>query len=147
MEEFVKRLHYLDDQPCIMLDNKLYALIDTGAKIPVWTKSESALLTYYPDAKKALDGVNIGLLNGKVTGSVWKLTLVFEKLVYPGIPVFVYPTELNYQFLFADSMFRGLEIRLNQNQNLFHVIKPDTESWVKNLSFETKNGKIVLQQS
>ena len=54
MEEFVKRLHYLDDQPCIMLDNKLYALIDTGAKIPVWTKSESALLTYYPDAKKAL---------------------------------------------------------------------------------------------
>lgn len=147
MKEFVKKIAYSEDQPCVVLENGLQALIDTGAKIPVWTKSEELLLAYYPNAEKVLDSVEIGLLEGTAKGSIWKIDLVFGKLIFPRIPVFVCSSnEVEYTFLFSNSMFRRLEIRLDQFKDTFHVIIPDGENEVRNLSFFINGKNIVLVQ-
>lgn len=148
MQEFIKRITYYEDQPCVILENGLQALIDTGAKIPVWTKSEETLLAYYPDAEKVLDFVEIGLLEGVAKGSIWKIDLAFDKLFFPRIPIFVCSyEEVDYTFLFSNSMFRKLEIRLDQYRDIFHVIIPDDESEVRNLSFGINGNRIVLMQN
>ena len=148
MKEFIKKISYSEDQPCVVLENGLQALIDTGAKIPVWTKTEELLLAYYPDAERVLDTVEIGLLEGMAKGSIWKIDLIFEKLIYPRIPIFVCnSSEVEYTFLFSNSMFRKLEIRLDQFEDTFHVIIPDGESEIRNLSFRINGKKIVLVQA
>ena len=128
------------DRPVVELDD-IYrgcsALIDTGALIPIWTKSELLFLEIFRDAELIeLNRKFKGFGNGAY-GNLYKINFKLGEFLYPKMPVIVCEDEqILGMFLFSATMFSKMNYTIMNstkeliidpidNQKCFNIVIGD----------------------
>lgn len=145
MKRITLPLSQKSQRPVVILENffHLNAMLDTGAVIPVWVKSEEIL--------KEMGGTPIaynqpfGGFGGMTTGTLYKLP-VFRcgDLIYPEMPVIASHINLPCQMILSAPMFDNLIYEIDNYNHKFSVTIPDKESVVRNLKIVDKNGSLHI---
>ena len=133
------------NRPIIQLDNLFpgcTALIDTGAVIPVWTKSVELLRAL--GAKLYKENVPFSGFGGETKGDLYKLDFAFGDFVYPGLPVVVHEdNNIPGFFIFSATMFQNMVYTIDDIRKEF-VVKAEDNQVCRNLKISTSNGKTVV---
>lgn len=133
------------NRPIIHLE-KLFpgctALIDTGAVIPVWTKSVELLKEL--GAKLYKKDMPFSGVGGETKGDMYKLDLTLGDFVYPGLPIVVHEdNNIPGFFIFSATMFQDMVYTIDDIRKQF-IVKAEDNQVCRNLSVKTSNGKTVV---
>ena len=78
------------EKPTIRLDNnKLYALFDTGADIPVWWDTIELLKICYPGVRLVNDHYQYIGAGGRSSGRLYQISFSLKGLTWPNLPIIV----------------------------------------------------------
>ena len=145
MKQTTLPLSKKSQRPVVILENffHLNAMLDTGAVLPVWVKSEDLL--------KEIGGIPIaynqsfGGFGGMTTGTLYKLP-IFKcgELLYPELPIIASTINLPCQMILSAPMFDNLIYEIDNYSHKFNVTIPDKESLVRNLRVVDKNGTLHI---
>ena len=134
------------DRPILEIPNMsgLLALIDTGARFPVWTADTDSLLAI--GGTLVQKGVSYSGIGGKTSGDIYKLkTLVLgdnsHGIIFPELPVVTNRDfeDAPFQIILSATMFRNLEYTINDKQHSFIIRIPDDEASVRNARININN--------
>ena len=144
MTEFVVNLEGQYQRPVTKISG-MTALIDMGALIPVVSMSEPDLKEIFR-AELVREGAEISGFGGKCKGKIYKLDkLIFGKLTFPGLHVFVPDEPVNkFDIIISATMFHKLSHEINYATHCMTVRIPDKEQCVRNLCIYDSNGQIHL---
>ena len=148
MTQFTLKLIEGQENPVIKLDNffNFTALIDTGARIPVWLEDEKEIQT--PGGILKQKNVRIRGLSQKVsTGNLYTLSnFQIGKIIYTKLDIIVLPDEkAPYSMLLSATMFRGMIYEIDDINHRFNVNVPDSDT-VRNLAayYDKKKDKVYV---
>ena len=139
------------DRPIIYLSEhgNLAALLDTGARFPVWTASTTLLEAI--GGKLFKKDVEYSGIGGPTVGDVYKIpSLVIggktDALLFPELPV-VTNTEFAdapFELLLSNTMFNDLDFLISNKRHTLTVYLDDTDSNVRNAIVNLDDGFQVL---
>lgn len=118
----ILRLQKESTRPLIVMDDIFLgcsALLDTGARISMWTKSEK-ILQRFPGIKLLKTEIVFSGFGGKTNGNLYELDLPFGSLIYPKVKIIQhYDENIPGFFLLSASMFEGMVYTIDREQNRF----------------------------
>ena len=138
-------------KPLIRLDNfpGCTALIDTGAMLPMWIKSEKALIqaggikTGYSQKITTADGK-------EVKKDLYRLTVYMDELIYNDMPILLSPINnislKNVHIILAATNFRDMIYTIDTIDNKLILEIPDGQK-VRNVKVLDETGNINIIQS
>ena len=141
MRQFTLRLLSDVQRPTVKLNDffRIRGLIDTGAVLPVWVSNEELL--------RKIGGIPVaanqpfGGFGGMTTGTLYKIPYFrCGDLIFPDLPIIASPMNLPCQMILSAPMFDNLIYEIDSYNHRFNVSVPDTESMVRNLRIEDKDG-------
>ena len=148
MTQFTLKLVEDQDNPVIILDSfhNATALIDTGAKIPVWLEDEKDIQTAGGILKQS--NIRIKGLSQKVsTGNLYTLSnFQIGKIIYTKLDIVVLPDKnTTYNILLSATMFRGMIYEIDDINHRFNVNASDSDT-VRNLAayYDKKKDKVYV---
>ena len=148
MTQFTLKLVEDQDNPVIILDpfHNATALIDTGAKIPVWLEDEKDIQAAGGILKQS--NIRIKGLSQKVsTGNLYTLSnFQIGKIIYTKLDIVVLPDKnTTYNILLSATMFRGMIYEIDDINHRFNVNAPDSDT-VRNLAayYDKKKDKVYV---
>ncbi|MBR3621908.1 MAG: hypothetical protein IKN43_00970 [Selenomonadaceae bacterium] len=145
MKQFTLPLVRQAQRPTAILEDfyHLSAMLDTGAVLPVWVKDEKQL--------KKLDAVAIAFnqpfsgFGGKTFGTLYRLPFFrCGDLIYPNFPIIASNIDLPCQILIPATMFSNLIYEIDDYHHKLNITIPNTESNVRNMKVENKNGVLYV---
>ena len=117
------------------------AMIDTGAVFPVWMNDENKLLEL--GAVKKKDSVPLGGIGGMTCGTLYEIpTFRLGCLIYPNMGIIAHRSNFPVPILLPATMFSNLIYEVDDCNHKFHVTIPETESRIRKLTIEDKNGRL-----
>lgn len=151
MQSFSIKLNKSIQRPAFNIyNNKVMALLDTGALFPVWTADEEILLSQFK-AKLYKKNVEFGGFGGKALGDLYIIPILeIGQLIFNNIPIIVSKDlgDVTYSLIISATMFEGLIYEINTVHNYFKITIPDNESNIRNLKIIDNNGRMhILCQS
>lgn len=149
MNQFTLPLYEDTDRPIVPLYNwhRMDAMIDTGAKFPVWTADESILQDL--GARVILNEVKFGGFGGYTVSKVYELP-VFQigDLIYPRLNIIACPMEVPCHIIVSATMLKNLCYEVDDINHKLNVTIPDSQSNIRHLTVSNQNGRLyVLCQS
>ena len=148
MTQFTLKLVEDQDNPVIILDSfhNATALIDTGAKIPVWLEDEKDIQAAGGILKQS--NIRIKGLSQKVsTGNLYTLSnFQIGKIIYTKLDIVVLPDKnTTYNILLSATMFRGMIYEIDDINHRFNVNASDSDT-VRNLAayYDKKKDKVYV---
>lgn len=149
MRQFTLSLYEKFDRPIALLDNwhRVNAMIDSGARFPVWVAEEELLLDL--GAKLKMENVYFGGFGGSTQGRLYELPYFkLGDLVYPCLNIIACPIDAPCEIVISATMFAHLGCLIDYENHALTVTIPDNQSTVRNLVIEDKEGRLhVLCQS
>ena len=145
MKKFTLDLNEDDQRPIVILRRiiPLEAMLDTGAILPVWVSS--------PKLLKAIGGlfdranVPFGGFGGITKGDLYLIpNFRVGELVFPYMPIILSPHNLPCKMILSATMFNSMMYEIDNINHRLNVSVPDTESLIRNLKIEDKNGSIHI---
>ena len=119
------------------------AMLDTGALIPVWVIEERVLQKC--GAKLIANNTTFTGFGGKASGNAYVIkNFKFGSLLYPDFHIVVSKTNIPAQMILPATMFDGLIYEIDTHNHALNIEIPDTQSTVRNLILEQRNGRIVV---
>lgn len=145
MQYVIKKMVGDSLRPVIELDvfPKCYAMIDTGAEVPVWVKQEKQL--------SALACVNsAGIRNsisgfgGTCEGNIYRITLNIGGLIYSEIPMIACPLENTfYHMILPATMFDNMKYSID-NIRKEVIFETEDNQPVRHLKLRESDGNIRI---
>ena len=127
----------------------IYALLDTGARFPVWTASVKALLAL--GAKLVKKDVEYSGVGGTAKGDIYRIPILIigsktNALTFPQLPVITSKdfNDAPFGLILSNTMFRHLEFTVNDKTHSLIIRVPDDETDVRNAIVNLDNGFQVL---
>ena len=129
------KLQKKSTRPLILMDQIFpgcSALLDTGARISMWTKSEQMLLRL-PSVRLLKEGIGFSGFGGRTDGNLYEMDLPFGSLIYPKVRIIQHQDDrIPGFFLLSASMFEGMVYTVDREQNRFLL--------------DTRNNQVCLLQ-
>ena len=126
MKEIVYNLIKTEDRPVFILENGTVVLLDTGARIPVWTSGIDTLKKAYSTAKIVKRDVEFGTLQTKAKGDLYTMDFEMKELIYPQMPIVVCESDVTYGMIVSSTMFNGLKVTIDLEDHVLRIgIKND----------------------
>lgn len=150
-KEIYLSLDQFADRPVFDLPEHtgLTALLDTGARFPVWTASVKVLLAL--DAKLVKKDVEYSGVGGTAKGDIYRIPSLIigtctNALTFPRLPVITSEDFQNAPFglILSNTMFRNLEFTVNDKLHSLIFRIPDDETDVRNAIVNLDDGFQVL---
>lgn len=143
-EQFTIKLNPNLRRPVTYVDG-MAALIDTGAEIPVLSVDKDYIIQGL-NGKCILEECSIGGFGGECKGKVYEIEkLELGKLIFPNIKVFVPDDKIDgFDLIISATMLYGLEYDINTKTHSLTITVPQDEQLVRNVSIESKDGKLVV---
>ena len=143
MKQFTLAMRKKAQRPIIFLQDffHLDAMLDTGSVLPVWVEDEGWLA----EIGSILVTANqpFGGFGGTAIGTLYRIPLFrCGDLVYPNLPIIAAKINLPCQMLLSATMFSGLIYEVDDCHHRFNVTIPDTESSIRNLRIEDREGTL-----
>ena len=141
------------DRPLLRINDKyeIRALLDTGARFPVWTGSVDDLELLGAELVKR--GVGYSGFGGEVIGDIYRIPLLTlsdgtNSLNFPQLPIVTNEKlsrdEIPFQMILSATMFKNLIYTIDDKHHNLIVQVPDDESLVRNAMIKTENGLQIL---
>lgn len=130
-------------RPIAFLKNwhRIYAMIDTGALFPIWVAKEDTLISM--KAELLSDDVTFGGFGGKAVGKLYKLPYFqMADLIYPDFHIILCEMNMPCQMILPATMFSKLRYEIDDENHIFNVTVPDSQSNVRNLIIKDEDGKL-----
>ena len=122
--DFTLQLDESANRPIIKLDSLFEgctALLDTGAILPLWTKSVELLEGL--GGKLVKKDVSFSGFGGKVKGDLYSITLQLGSILYPNMYLIAYNDEsLPGFFLFSATMFQDMSFTVNNKAHSITIM-------------------------
>ncbi|MBQ9438032.1 MAG: hypothetical protein IJU50_06830 [Lachnospiraceae bacterium] len=144
-------LMFLDgnfDRPVIEMKNMsgILALIDTGARFPVWLSDVESLEAL--GGKLYRRGVSYSGIGGETKGDIYKLPSLIigdgtHNMIYPEFPI-VTNSDLDdapFQMILSATMLHNMEYTINDKFHTLIIRIPDGESNVRNAVVRLASGE------
>lgn len=143
-EQFTIKLNPNLRRPVTYIDG-LAALIDTGAEIPVLSADEDFIIQGL-NGKCVLEEGSIGGFGGECKGKVYEIEkLELGKLIFPNMKIFVPNDKIDgFDLIISATMLYGLDYDINTKTHSMTITIPQDEQLVRNISIESKDGKLVV---
>lgn len=143
MKQMTLPLDEFQQRPVVRL-NRLRALLDSGAYIPVWVDDEDILVDTF-GAALVKKGVSFTGFGGTAKGNLYQITLQIGELVYPNM-IIIANSDLDVPFnlILSATMFQNLIYEVDDKHHRLNVTIPDDESAVRNLHIVDKNGQLHI---
>ena len=151
--ELILSLAEETDRPITRLLNhyKIAALLDTGARFPVWTGDvkELEMLGAEP-IKRRIEYSGFG---GATTGDVYRIPVLtltdgVNAINFPQLPIVTNEKlsgdEIPFQMILSATMFKNLIYTIDDKHHRLIIQVPDDESCVRNAAVNTENGLQIL---
>ena len=145
------RLNEFADRPIIQLHEHkdLTALLDTGARFPVWTASTKLLEAH--GGKLFKKNVPYSGIGGETVGDIYKIpTLIIgsrtNALIFPELPV-VTNTEFSdaaFELILSSTMFHDIDYTVSNKRHSLIIHLEDADSDVRNAIVKLDDGFEVL---
>lgn len=121
----------------------LLAMIDTGAKVPVWMNGESKLREL--GAVKKRDKVPLGGIGGTIQGALYEIPVFrLGGLVYPNMGIIAHRSDFPVPVLLPATMFHGLIYEINNKTHRLNITVPDDESISRSLTIRDEDGRLCV---
>lgn len=141
MKQFTMKLDRKHQRPVVVLKNGLTALLDTGAYIPVWTDDEDILVSFL-GAEFIRNHVQLSGFGGTAYGNLYKVNMDVGGILYPSMHIIANnDIDASFNFILSATMFDGLIYQIDTVNHVLNIDVPDTESIVRNLRVENRNGQ------
>lgn len=143
MQQFSLELDISYERPVVTLRkfHNLDALVDTGARFPVWVVSEKRLKSI--GALKVRECIEFGGFGGKAKGTIYQIPLFqFGDLMYPYMNIIACELTLPVPLILPATMFNNLIYEINNKTHRLNITVPDNESNVRNLTIKDDNGRL-----
>lgn len=143
MKQFTLPLDRKRQRPTMFLERfyNLEVMLDTGAVLPVWTEEEKLLKGI--GAELLIANQPFGGFGGITIGSLYRMPFFrCGDLVYPNMPIIASRSNLPCHMILSATMFNNLIYKVDNCHHMFNVSVPDTESVVRNLRVEDKEGSL-----
>lgn len=139
MKQITLPLDEFQQRPVVRL-NRLRALLDTGAYIPVWVDDEDILTSVMGGTWIRRD-VEFSGFGGKTKGNLYQVTISIGELTYPNM-VIIANSELDVPFnlILSATMFQNLIYEVDDKNHRLNITVPDDESNVRNLCIVDRDG-------
>lgn len=143
-EQFTIKLNPNLRRPATYIDG-MAALIDTGAEIPVLSVDEDYILQGL-NGKCVLEEAVITGFGGECKGKIYEIEkLELGKLIFPNIKMFVPNDKIDgFDLIISATMLYGLDYNINTKTHLMTVTIPQDEQLIRNVSIESKEGKLIV---
>lgn len=151
MRDIYLQLNEYTDRPIVKLPKHkgLRALLDTGARFPVWTASTALLEAH--GGKLFKKGVAYSGIGGKTIGDIYRIPALVlgdsaNALIFPELPI-VTNTELSdapFELLLSNTMFSELDYLISNKRHSVTIYLDDTDSNVRNAIVKLDDGFQVL---
>lgn len=147
MQQIVLKLYNEFQRPMFNIhDDKLIALMDTGALYPVWTKSEEMLVKLL-NAKHIKGNIPISGFGGIAYENMYEIPILkVGTLIYPSIHI-VAATNLRntpFHIILSATMFSRLSYEIDNIHSKFKITILDNESTVRNYKLIDSKGNIHI---
>ena len=141
------------DRPITILLNhyEIAALLDTGARFPVWAgKIEELELLGAELVKRQVEYSGFG---GTTTGDVYRIPILtltdgVNTINFPQLPIVtnerLAENDIPFQMILSATMFKNLIYTIDDKHHNLIVQVPDDESLVRNAMIKTENGLQIL---
>ena len=147
MTRFSLRLSEDSERPVIALSNLgINALLDTGARLPVWVGSIN-LLKVLLQAQLLKPAVRFEGFGGSCLGDLYIIPkLVIGSLRYTQLPVIVCDLSGTQKFrlIFSATMFRGLIYEVDEVSHRLNVTIPSGTSTVRKLIVSESGNRLAI---
>lgn len=141
MRQFTMKLDKKSQRPVVVLKNGLTALLDTGAYIPVWTDDEDILISFL-GAEFIRNHVQMSGFGGVTYGNLYKVNIDVGGILYPNMHIIANNSiDATFNFILSATMFDGLLYQIDTVHHVLNIDVPDTESIVRNLRIESRDGQ------
>lgn len=141
MRQFTMKLDKKNQRPVVVLKNGLTALLDTGAYIPVWTDDEDILISFL-GAELIRNNVQMSGFGGVTYGNLYQVNIDVGGILYPNMHIIANnDIDASFNFILSATMFHGLIYQIDTVNHVLNIDVPDTESIVRNLRVESRNGQ------
>ena len=143
MKQFTLPLIEDNSRPILKIENffNIYAMLDTGAVIPVWIKNETFLKTI--GGEIIAYNQPFGGFGGEARGTLYRIPVFrLGDLIYPELPVIASSIDLPCNMLISATMFGGLIYEIDDYHHKFNVTIPDVKSYVRKLEVKDSGGKL-----
>ena len=119
----------------------LLAMIDTGAKVPVWMNDENKLREIGAIKKK--DTVPLGGIGGMTKGTLYEIPMFqLGDIMYPRMGIIAHRSKFPVPMLLPATMFNNLIYEINNKTHRLNITVPDDESISRNLTIKDENGHL-----
>ena len=145
MKQITLNLSPIDTRPIVQLDSvlKFPAMLDTGARFPVWNYDEEILQAI--GGEKIRENVSFGGFGGMTQGTLYRIkSLRVGELIFPHLPVVAAKLDVPCYMLLSATMFDRLIYEIDKFHHKLNITIPDTESSVRNIKDYDDNGRIKI---
>ena len=151
--ELILSLAEETDRPITRLLNhyRIAALLDTGARFPVWAGDiEELELLGAELVKRQVEYSGFG---GATIGDIYRIPIItltdgVNAISYPRLPIVTNERlsrdEIPFQMILSATMFKNLIYTIDDKHHNLIVQVPDDESLVRNAMIKTENGLQIL---
>lgn len=123
------------------------ALLDTGARMAMWTKSEK-LLKRFPDARLIKENVSFSGFGGEADGNLYEITLKLGKIVYSNMYIIQHLyEEIPGFFLFSASMFEGMIYTIDRENCKFILDTRDSQVMQHQKEISNDGSMVIMTQN
>ena len=143
MRQFTLKMLESFDRPFVPLDkwHGLTAMIDSGARFPVWVADESLLVDL--GAKIKMENAPFGGFGGRASGRLYELPhFQMGDLIYPGLNVIACPLNVPCEIIVSSTMLKHMRCTIDFEDYDLTITIPDNQSNVRNVTIEDKNGHL-----
>ena len=143
--QFTMKLRSSLKRPVVSIPNffNITAMIDTGALIPVWVKDEAILQAC--GAKFLFGNAGFSGFGGETSGNVYQIqNFTFGNLLFPTFHIVTSKINIPAQMILPATMFDGLVYEFDTDNHAMNITIPDTQSKVRNLVLERKDGRMIV---
>lgn len=152
MKQFTVDMKNVGSKPIVSVHG-MYALIDTGADIPVCCLSETVIKTVF-NGKRVLSRCSFNSFGNPVYGEIYTFEMFrVGDLMFPNMHIFVVPESVFlgdtkrvplFYFILSSSMFHGLIYEIDTVNSKLNVTVPDNQSTTRNLLIKQENGELSV---
>ena len=145
MKQITLPLTMIDPRPVVKLeeDFELYAMLDTGAVIPVWVDEEKYLQAI--GGVKVRENATFGGFGGNTSGPLYHIpTFTVGDLTFPHLPVIVSEMDAPFHMILSATMFKRLIYEIDDYHHKLNITVPDGESLIRNIIDRDDNGRLKI---
>ena len=145
MKQITLPLTTIDPRPVVHLEKDLgiYAMLDTGAVVPVWVDEEKHLQAI--GGVKTRENAIFGGFGGNTSGPLYHIpTFTVGDLTFPHLPVIVSEMNAPFHMILSATMFKRLIYEIDDFHHKLNITVPDGESFVRNIKDYDDNGRLKI---